>query len=100
MRAAVVDDPDHLPGAGVRLGAHHLVDEPPERLDPGPGLTVPEHLRPMDVPGGEIGERTAPLVLVLDAPPARSTVPKRNAAPSRMVPWRGGGCTVSRNGRR
>src|SRR5664280_933879 len=68
---AVVDDPEDPPRARVRLLAHDLLDEPPEGRDPGPGLAAPEHLRPMDVPGGEVGERALALVLVLD--PARAS---------------------------
>src|ERR1035437_1159409 len=67
MRAADLDDPEDSPGAGVRLLAHDLVDEPSERRDPVLGLTAAEHLRSMDVPGRQIGKRAAPLVLVLDA---------------------------------
>ena len=71
MTAAVVDDPEHAPGAGVRLRGHDLLDESVERLDPGRPFTASEDLRPPDVPGREVGERPGPLVFVLD--PARPT---------------------------
>ena len=58
---------EDAPGRAVRLGAHDLLDEPAEGLDPGPWLTAPEELGPMDVPGGQILEGPATLVLVLDA---------------------------------
>src|ERR1035441_3697713 len=66
MGGAVVDDPEHPPGARVGLLGHHLLDEPPEGRDPGLRFASPKDPRPVDVPGGEVGERAAPLVLVLD----------------------------------
>jgi hypothetical protein len=50
----------------VRLGGHDLLDEPAEWLDPGRRFAAPEEPGPVDVPGGEILERPAALVLVLD----------------------------------
>ena len=50
----------------VRLGAHHLVDEPGERLDPRLGFTAPEDLGPVHIPGGQVLKRPAPVVLELD----------------------------------
>ena len=67
MAAAVVDDPEHPPGRGVRLGGHDLFDQPAERLDAGGGLGPAEQLGPVHVVGGQIGQRPAPFVLVLDA---------------------------------
>ena len=42
---------------GVGLAAHHLVDEPSERLDPGLLFDTVEESGVVDVPGGEVGER-------------------------------------------
>ena len=72
MRGAVVDDPEDPPGGGVRLLRHHVVDEPVEGHDPAFGLRVAEDLRPLDVEGGEVGERAPALVGVLDSLPART----------------------------
>src|SRR3990170_8952857 len=66
VRGAVVDDPEHAPRRAVRLDAHDLLDQPPERLDAGLGLAAPEQPRPVDVPSGEVLERAAAVVLVLD----------------------------------
>jgi len=41
---------------GVGLAAHHLVDEPSERLDPVPRFDGVKETG-VDVPGGEVGER-------------------------------------------
>ena len=73
VRAAVVDDPEDPAGTGIGFLAHHLVDEAPEGHDARARLTAPEDLGPVDVPGGEVGERAAPLVLVLD--PTSTTRP-------------------------
>jgi hypothetical protein len=35
VRGAVVDDPEHALGRCVGLFVHHLLDQPPEGLDPG-----------------------------------------------------------------
>ena len=66
VRGAVVDDPEHAPRRAVRLDAHDLADQPPERLDAGLGLAAPEQPGPVDVPGGEVLEGPAALVLELD----------------------------------
>jgi hypothetical protein len=65
--AAVVDHPEHPLGGGVGLTGHDLVHQPIERLDPGGGLAAAEQVGMVDVPGGQIGQRAAALVLVLDA---------------------------------
>src|SRR5262249_49490321 len=64
---AVVGDPEHPAGAGVRLGGHDLLDQPGERGDPGGGLAPAGDLPAADVPGGQVGQGAAALVVVLDA---------------------------------
>ena len=66
MAGAVVDHPEHSPGGGVRLDGHDLLDEPGERCDAGFGFATPEDLGPMHVPGGQVLQSTAAVVLVLD----------------------------------
>ncbi len=66
VRGTVVDDPEHAPRRGIRLDAHDLGHQPAEGLDAGLGLAAAEQPGPVDVPGGEILERPAALVLVLD----------------------------------
>ena len=66
MRGAVVHHPEHPAGRGVGFGGHDLVDQPTERGDAGGGLTAAEPPGLVDVPGGQIGQRPAPFVLVLD----------------------------------
>lgn len=46
VRGAVVDDPEHAPRRAARLAGHDLVDQPPERHDPGLGFAAPEELGP------------------------------------------------------
>ncbi len=58
---------EDTPRRAVRLLDHDLLHEPPERQDAGPWLTAPEEPGPVDVPGGEILEGPAALVLELDA---------------------------------
>ena len=57
VRPAVVDDPEHPLGAGVRLAGHDLVDQPPERHDAGGVLAPAEHPGPVHVIGGQVGHR-------------------------------------------
>jgi hypothetical protein len=64
--AAVVDHPKHPLRRTVRLHHHDLGDEACERLDPSGGLAAAEQPRPVDIPGGEVGQRAAAVVLVLD----------------------------------
>jgi len=66
VRGAVVDDPEHAPRGGVGLLRHHLPDEPVEGLDAALGLGATEDLAAAHVPGGQVGERPAALVGVLD----------------------------------
>ena len=63
---SVVDHPEHPAGRGVGLDAHDLVDQPAEGLDAGLGFAAAEDLGPVDVPGGQVLQGPAPLVLVLD----------------------------------
>jgi hypothetical protein len=69
----VVDHPEHPPGAGVRFDRHDLFDQAGERGDAGGRLAPAEDLAAVGVPGGQVGQGTAPLVLVLD--PHRASQP-------------------------
>ena len=62
----VVDDPEHPPGRGVRLGGHHPLGQFVKRRDPGGGRDRADQLRPVDVIGADVGQRAVPLVLELD----------------------------------
>ncbi len=66
MRRPVVDDPEHPLRRGVGLARHHLLDEPAERDDAGGVLAAAEHLGPVHVVGGQVRQRPAPFILVLD----------------------------------
>ncbi len=63
---AVVDHPEHPAGRGVGLAGHHLLDEPVERLDARGVFAAAEHLGAVHVPGGQVGQRAAAGVFVLD----------------------------------
>jgi hypothetical protein len=64
---AVVDDPEHPAGRGVRFLRHDLVGQFGERGDPGGVGAEPDHVRLVDVVGGQVGKRAAALVFVVDA---------------------------------
>jgi hypothetical protein len=64
--AAVIDHPKHPLRRRVRLDGHDLLHQASERLDPGGGLAAAEQPPPVDLPRGEIGQRAATVVLVLD----------------------------------
>ncbi len=64
---AVVDDPEHAPGARVGLGGHDLLDEPAERRDPGLLFAAADQPAAVNIPGGEVAQRPAAVVVVLDA---------------------------------
>ncbi len=63
---AVVDDPKHPAGRAVGFLGHDLGDQAIEGRDAGRRLAPAEHLGPMHVPGGEVGPRATPGVLVFD----------------------------------
>jgi hypothetical protein len=65
-RAAVVDDPEHAPRRSVGLAGHDLLDQPPERLDPRPGLEAVKQAGVVDVPGGQVSQRPTAPTLELD----------------------------------
>src|SRR5204863_8214185 len=67
VRRAVVDDPEHPVGAGVRFGGHDLLDKAGEGADAGARLAAAKHLAPVHIPSGQVGKRPAPVVFVLDA---------------------------------
>ncbi len=54
VRAAVIHDPEHAAGGGVRLAAHDLLDEAAERFDPACGFAAADHPAAAHVPRGEI----------------------------------------------
>src|SRR5215216_548497 len=64
MRGAVVHDPEHAIGGGVGLPLHRLLDQRSEGFDDVLGLTSPEKLRTVNIPGGQVGQRPFALVLV------------------------------------
>ena len=70
MRGAVVDDHEHALRLAVWLDAHELLDQRVERDDPVLRRAAIEQLRASGVPGGQVAQRTASFVLVLDALPA------------------------------
>lgn len=49
-------------GTGVGLGGHDLFDQGHERRDAGGGLAAAEDFRPVDVVGGQVGQRVAAAV--------------------------------------
>jgi hypothetical protein len=55
MRRAVVHDPEHAIGGGVGLLFHRLLNQPPEGFDAVLRLTTTEKLRPVNIPGGQVG---------------------------------------------
>ena len=57
VAAAVVDHPEHPPGALVGLCRHHLGDEAAEGHDARLLLATPQDLGPVHVPGGQVLER-------------------------------------------
>src|SRR5215208_6378189 len=65
MRGAVVHDPEHAIGGGVGLLFHRLLDQPPEGFDAVLRLTTTEKLRPVNIPGGQVGQCSFALVVVL-----------------------------------
>ena len=50
-----------------RLGRHDLLHQPAKRGDASGGLAAAENLAPVDVPGGQIGQRATPVVFVFHA---------------------------------
>src|SRR5215212_233691 len=83
--AAIVDDPKHSLGRGVGLGGHDLGDQPAERVDASGGLAAAEQVGVVDIPGGQIRQRSAAVVFVLDAHTARwACWPGRMAAAARL----------------
>jgi len=67
MRRAVVDDHKHALRLVVRLDRHELLDELIERDDPVLRCATVEQLRAARVPGSQVAQRAASLILVLDA---------------------------------
>ena len=66
MRGAIVHDPKHPICGGVGLLFHDLIDQPTERLDTVLSLTTTEKLRPVNIPGGQIGQSSFALIFVFD----------------------------------
>ena len=63
---AVVDDPEHTLGVPVGIAGHDLLDQPPERRDPGLLLTASGQVAAVHVPGGEVAQRAATVIVMLD----------------------------------
>ena len=82
---AVVDDPEHPPGAGVGLAAHHLGDQGGERLDTGSRGAVTDHPCLVDVVGREVGQGAVPAVLGFD----QHRLPSRTGWAAGMDPLTG-----------
>ena len=66
MAGAVVDDPVDGAGRAVGLDLHDLVHEAAERDDPGRLFDAVKQVGVVDVPRGEVGERSAAQVLEFD----------------------------------
>ena len=67
MRRAIVRDPKDRTGGPIGLGGHHLLDEPIDRANGRLGFAAAKEFRVMDIPCGEVRQRTGPEVLVFDA---------------------------------
>src|SRR5829696_4319514 len=67
MACPVVHDPKDALGGNVGLHAHDLFDQTTERLDPVFGLATAEEPATMDIPGGQVHQRSSTLVLMLEA---------------------------------
>jgi hypothetical protein len=63
---AVVDHPEPAVRGCVRLLGHDLGDQRGERFDPGRGLAATVDLGPVDVVGGQVGQRATAVVVVAD----------------------------------
>src|SRR6266567_5034944 len=66
MRRAVVSDQEHPTRRVVRLLAHRLGNEAPERADAVLALAAAKQFGALHVPGSEIGQRAGTRVFVLD----------------------------------
>src|SRR5262249_57068230 len=84
-RGAIVHQPEHSaahvtsPERRAIVGVlHHLLDQPPERLDARPGFAAAQDPPSLDVPGRQVLERPAALVLRRDsARPLRARLQRR-----------------------
>ena len=76
---SVVDDPEDPIGVSIGFGGHDLLDQSAERYDAGGGLAAAEDLGAVDVVGGQVGERAAAVVVVVD--------PHRRDWPGARVGW-------------
>jgi hypothetical protein len=85
MRRAVVRNPKDSARGPIRLGGHHLLDEPIDRTNGRLGFAPAKEFRMMDVPGGEVGQCARPEVLVFDAHrPSRAGRQRRMLATARL----------------
>src|ERR1039457_7032895 len=64
MGGTIVDNPEHSARLGIRRLAHHPVDQAVKSNNATLRLAVAEKLGLMDIQGGQIGQRPAPLVLM------------------------------------
>jgi hypothetical protein len=67
VRGAVVDHPEDTPRPPVGRRRHDLIDEPAEGHGAGGWLAAAEQAGAVHVPGGQVDECAAALVLVLHA---------------------------------
>jgi hypothetical protein len=81
VRRAVVGNPEDAARGPIRLGGHHLLDEPVDGANRGLGFTPAEQFSAMHIPRGEVRQRTRSEVLVFDA--HRTT---RTGCQRRMLP--------------
>src|SRR5713101_2614354 len=70
VRRAVIDHPEDARRSVVGLSPHHLSDQAAKRLNAGRGFTAAHDEPAQDIPGRQVWQGAAPLVLVLDAPHA------------------------------
>src|SRR5579859_4473498 len=67
MRGTVIDDPEHPAGGPIRLLPHHIVDQSSEGSFASLLFAATKDHRTMDVPGRQVLDGSATLVLVFDA---------------------------------
>ena len=66
MGGTIVNNPEHAARLGIRGLVHHSVDQAIKRHNAALRLAVAEELGPMDIQGGQVRQRSAPLVLMFN----------------------------------
>ncbi len=66
MRGTIVHNPEHAAGLGIGRLIHHPVDQAIKSHNAALRFAVAEKLGPMNIQGGQVSKRSAPLVLVFD----------------------------------